>query len=733
MREAFVNAGWLVTMGGAFALLFLTNDCQASTGLFGSILRESRIAVRDPEIQWILALSLGCYIAILLGLEARSSRTAFLQLRNRNVFLSAFVLLAVLRYTAAYRTASSTTASLALLGSIVFGKAGGMWVRLGAESTQGKRLAGCLFGMLICLVVGTLFPETDWEQEFQYRDTRRWSGLWANPNYYGMLMGTGVVLGCGMICMVFDWLKMENKTGGQRAKGEKEAIRRQSGSKKVLWFLLCSSAAMVCCIGLFKSYSRGAWIATVGGGIYLAWQVIQGSDGRCHGISWLSRNWRVLATTVVSLAVLGFWEFRFTEWRPARRVFSVANINDFSWRNRITAWEGAVRMITDRPWAGFGWSEAETVYGKKYRPTQLENGGAIQMNDYFMMGISAGVPAVMCFLIYTGLSLRNPQAAVRRPHSGESAGNRRNAWGDLDWLQTICRAGAMVLLVGFWFDGGLFKFATGSVFWILLELGSGDSDGARRPERSTVVSSERPAANAGACHRNRSEIWLRRIAWTITVAATMGSIVLAATPFLPVNDATLAIARSWLVAPKAASDLDFLADRIRIIPAPRNQRTTGSMLKLLVQHASLAHYNRELINWRLDDDIYCAYVLWPNVYGSAPNDSSLHPGSESSTGDLNWRRDLWEYFYPLIRKENYPEPAAQIVLKFLRQRLAIATAGPLTIHEMWREQKADVKGFEAVTVAAFRSVGIPARLNAKHQAELLVKDKWRLASEVPAS
>ena len=28
------------------------------------------------------------------------------------------------------------------------------------------------------------------------------------------------------------------------------------------------------------------------------------------------------------------------------------------------------------------------------------------------------------------------------------------------------------MLVAFWFDGGLFKLATASVFWILLELGS---------------------------------------------------------------------------------------------------------------------------------------------------------------------------------------------------------------------------------------------------------------------
>jgi hypothetical protein len=45
---------------------------------------------------------------------------------------------------------------------------------------------------------------------------------------------------------------------------------------------------------------------------------------------------------------------------------------------------------------------------------------------------------------------------------------------ELNWLQTACRSGAIVLAVGFWFDGGLFKLATASTFWILLELGRED-------------------------------------------------------------------------------------------------------------------------------------------------------------------------------------------------------------------------------------------------------------------
>ena len=44
----------------------------------------------------------------------------------------------------------------------------------------------------------------------------------------------------------------------------------------------------------------------------------------------------------------------------------------------------------------------------------------------------------------------------------------------LNWLQIVCRSGAIVLLVGFWFDGGLFGLSTAATFWILLELGQWD-------------------------------------------------------------------------------------------------------------------------------------------------------------------------------------------------------------------------------------------------------------------
>jgi hypothetical protein len=192
------------------------------------------------------------------------------------------------------------------------------------------------------------------------------------------------------------------------------------------------------------------------------------------------------------------------------------------------------------------------------------------------------------------------------------------------------------------------------------------------------------------------------------------TIVLLGTPFLGVSNTTLAIARRWLVPPKAVGDLDFLAAGTAALPGAEQVLGGPRQLRILLQHASLANYNRELINWKLDDEIYREYVLAPLIDGQRD-------------GQLHWRRPLWEYFYPPVRKENDPEAAAEIVVRFLQERIKDASKGPLTIQEMWEQREADTNGLEALTVAAFRSVGIPARLNQDGTAELYAGGKWQPA------
>jgi hypothetical protein len=181
----------------------------------------------------------------------------------------------------------------------------------------------------------------------------------------------------------------------------------------------------------------------------------------------------------------------------------------------------------------------------------------------------------------------------------------------------------------------------------------------------------------------------------------------------------LGLARRFLVQPKERADFEFLAAQ---------PIWSGVTLRVLLDHVELAGYNRELINWTLSDDLYRGYVLEPGIIQKQK--AEMGGGQEESrerktesgklkVEDLDWRRVLWEEFYPRIRHESSPEDAARIVVRHLHERLTVAVlaGAPRAVPEIWRRQITDAPGFEIITVAALRSVGVPARLNAAGQAE----------------
>jgi O-antigen ligase len=147
---------------------------------------------------------------------------------------------------------------------------------------------------------------------------------------------------------------------------------------------------------------------------------------------------------------------------PIRRALSSVNAADFSWRNRIAAWEGALQITAENPFLGTAWGQPEPMYEHYYLPPKLTERGAFELNDYLMLGATLGIPALFCFGMYLWLSLT--QEWESRKQKAEIQ--------DVGWLRTVCHAGAIVLLIGFWFDGGLFKLPTAATFWILLELGN---------------------------------------------------------------------------------------------------------------------------------------------------------------------------------------------------------------------------------------------------------------------
>jgi O-antigen ligase len=342
-----------------------------------------------------------------------------------------------------------STPALTLLGGAVVGQ--GMAFGADWELHNSKSKILSWFGLLIvsflivCLTWASL--HTGAGRTYEYRGQPRWFGVWDNPNIFGLLMATGVVLALGTAATSLNLLSGING--------------------KWICALLCFLAAIHMGRGLLHSYSRGAWVGTVCGLAYLAVYGFGGFD--LHQVTvrqaWISRFKKCrlpFSVVLLSMLILAFWHFRGTDWHPAQRAFSSVNAADFSWRNRIAAWEGALQITAEHPLLGTAWGQPEPLYEHYYLPPKLTERGAFELNDYLMLGATLGIPALFCFSMYIWLSLKGKAESRKQKAEIQEAG----------WLRTVCHASAIVLLIGFWFDGGLFKLPTGATFWILLELGN---------------------------------------------------------------------------------------------------------------------------------------------------------------------------------------------------------------------------------------------------------------------
>lgn len=230
----------------------------------------------------------------------------------------------------------------------------------------------------------------------------------------------------------------------------------------------------------------------------------------------------------------------------------------------------------------------------------------------------------------------------------------------------------------------------------------------------------------------RYEIALRWLAVLLATWALAETAIHLITPYFSVNDRTLAVARKYLVQPKARADFEYLAAQ----PIWHGQK-----LKTLLEHVELAGYNRALINWQLDEKNYQDFVLSPTIEPSTlpppleasarPRRSEVKAGNPQLSTNLNWRRPLWEEFYPRIRHESSLDDAVEMVVRHLRERVTIATFPnpPQDVPTIWLRQITDEDGFEIIYVAALRSVGVPARLNPQHKAEFWDGNMWHIAPQ----
>ncbi len=137
-------------------------------------------------------------------------------------------------------------------------------------------------------------------------------------------------------------------------------------------------------------------------------------------------------------------------------------------------------------------------------------------------------------------------------------------------------------------------------------------------------------------------------------------------------------------------------------------------------YLALAGYNRPLVNWDVNEADYQDYILCPVL------ETGMKP-------ELSWRKTLWSFFYPKIRKANSPEEAASILVRLLREEIEIQdrSEDAFDWEWIWHNRVASPAGFQLLYVAVLRSVGVGARINSQGDAEILSDGKWRNAPPPP--
>jgi len=198
IRRIMVAALQLGALGFSLAAFLLAGEVwRTSSGFIGSTTQELEGIFRDPRTQWMALACLAFYLVAFLVFEFRFSPAGkSWRFGNPILWQCAFVALTLLGYTIGYSKSLSSPASLIVLGTILFGKAVSMWV--GWRKGNLERRCIWLICVLICLLAGSVFWQSESREVYLYNGVTRWAGVWDNPNLFGLLVGSSLVLSLGM-------------------------------------------------------------------------------------------------------------------------------------------------------------------------------------------------------------------------------------------------------------------------------------------------------------------------------------------------------------------------------------------------------------------------------------------------------------------------------------------------------------------------------------------------------
>ncbi len=319
----------------------------------------------------------------------------------------------------------------------------------GTKNANLSTKTNILIGVLMIEMVCSLFV---WNKlpSYYYRGLLRHTGIFNNPNTMGTMMGVLFILCLGKILKGIAL----NSFGVSVVQCANSSILGRFKQRK--WFYLCGSGAVGAFTCILQTYSRGVLIAMLFACfVMLFWLINQQTlpsviDDPAKR-RFVKRYLGHLICFSFSVCVILILEHQSITWAPLRRLASIGNINDFSWRNRVDAWLGLSGMIANRPFTGWGWIDLVSIFDSTFRPRRLSESGAIFTNDYFVVACCIGLPGAVS-LIYLCVS----QIRVLFKRTPEYA------------------AIISFLMIVFALDGGYFKVPVAAIFWAIVLTGTRD-------------------------------------------------------------------------------------------------------------------------------------------------------------------------------------------------------------------------------------------------------------------
>lgn len=217
----------------------------------------------------------------------------------------------------------------------------------------------------------------------------RWNLGWENPNPAG-----------AFVAMAIPWLWAVAAVTPIPAKRHwRWVVALAFLGEALLWFLLC------------KTYSRGALVAVLlAGAVFsgLTWYRIGGQ--------------RTMRRMVPRMLVIGglLWGTGFFS-----RLDPGFVAGDASAVNRLTLWQGGLRMIAASPWRGWGTGNSGSGFMHWFQPLEADESYAGMVNSYLHVAVERGLPVLggvltlaFALLLLAAVLLRND----RRGSGGIPAG-----------------------------------------------------------------------------------------------------------------------------------------------------------------------------------------------------------------------------------------------------------------------------------------------------------------------